>query len=34
MKKWIDSPLEPSMHACIKNVLTALEDEFDEDKAI
>ena len=34
LKKWIDSPLEPSMHACIKNVLTALEDEFDEDKAI
>ena len=34
LKKWIDSPLEPSMHACIKNVLTALEHEFDEDKAI
>lgn len=34
LKKWIDSPLEPSMHACIKNVLIALEDEFDEDKAI
>ena len=34
LKEWISHPLEPSMHECIKNVLTALEDEFDEDKAI
>ena len=34
LKEWISHPIEPSMHECIKNVLTALEDEFDEDKAI
>lgn len=34
LKEWIGSPLEPSMHDCIKNVLIALEDEFDEEKAI
>lgn len=34
LKEWISHPLIPSMHERIKNVLTALEDEFDEDKAI
>lgn len=34
LKTWLDSPLEPDMYECIKNALTALEDEFDEDKAI
>ncbi len=34
LKEWIKTPLETSMHECIKNVLIALEDEFDEDKAI
>lgn len=34
LKEWIGSPLEPSMHDCIKNVLITLEDEFDEEKAI
>ena len=34
LKEWIQKPLEPSMYERIKNVLTALEDEFDEDKAI
>jgi len=33
LKIWIQKPLEPSMHERIKNVLIALEDEFDEDKA-
>lgn len=34
LKTWIISPLEPSVHALIKNALIAIEDEFDEDKAI
>lgn len=34
LKAWIGNPLEPSMHERIKEVLIALEDEFDEDKAI
>ena len=33
LQEWIQKPLEPSMHERIKNVLIALEDEFDEDKA-
>ncbi len=34
LKVWISSPLEKEMHERIKCVLIALEDEFDEDKAI
>ena len=34
LKSWIASPLEQEMHELIKNVLIALEDEFDEDTAI
>lgn len=34
LKTWIANPLEPDMHERIKNALTALEEEFDEDKAI
>lgn len=34
LQEWIQKPLEPVMHERIKNVLIALEDEFDEDKAI
>lgn len=34
LKDWIQKPLEQPMYERIKNVLTALEDEFDEDKAI
>lgn len=34
LKIWISTPLEKEMHERIKSVLIALEDEFDEDKAI
>lgn len=34
LKKWINSPLKPDVHEKIKNALIALEDEFDEDKAM
>ena len=34
LKTWMSGPLEPSMHDFIKNVLIAIEDDFDEDKAI
>ncbi len=34
MREWIAVPLERSMHDYIKTILIALEDEFDEDKAI
>ncbi|MCH5249149.1 MAG: response regulator [Lachnospiraceae bacterium] len=34
LKEWINKPLEQDMHARIKDALIALEDEFDEDKAI
>ncbi len=34
LKKWIGSPLDQEMYERIKSVLIALEDEFDEDKAI
>lgn len=34
LKAWIGSSLEPSMHERIKNALIAIEDDFDEDKAI
>ncbi len=34
LKEWISHPLEKEMHERIKSVLIALEDEFDEDKAI
>ena len=34
LKNWISMPLEQGMHERIKNVLIALEDEFDEDTAI
>ncbi len=34
LREWIAVPLERSMHDYIKNILIALEDEFDEDKAI
>lgn len=34
LKTWIQHPLEEKMHERIKNTLIALEDEFDEDKAI
>ena len=34
LKDWIGSPLEQEMHERIKNVLIALEDDFDEDTAI
>ena len=34
LKSWIASPLEQEMHELIKNVLIALEDDFDEDTAI
>ncbi|MCH5339727.1 MAG: hypothetical protein J1E03_13165, partial [Acetatifactor sp.] len=34
LKIWIGQPLEQDMHTLVKDVLIALEDEFDEDKAI
>lgn len=34
IKEWMGSPLLPEMRERLKNVLEALEDEFDEDKAI
>ena len=34
LKNWIGSPLEQGMHERIKNVLIALEDDFDEHTAI
>ena len=34
LKNWISNPLEQGMYERIKNVLIALEDEFDEDMAI
>lgn len=34
LKTWIASPLEASMYERIKNALTAIEDDFDEDRAI
>lgn len=34
LKEWLRSPLEPSLRDFIQDVLTALEDEFDEEKAI
>ena len=34
LKEWISSPLEAELHNLIKNALIALEDEYDEDKAI
>lgn len=34
LQAWMAHTLEPAVHERIKNVLTALEDEFDEDKAI
>ena len=34
LKNWISNPLEQGMHERIKNVLIALEDEFDEETAI
>lgn len=34
LREWIGSPLEPAARERIRNVLIALEDEFDEDKAI
>ena len=34
LKSWIAFPLEQEMYELIKNVLIALEDEFDEDLAI
>ena len=34
LREWIAAPLERSTHDYIKNILIALEDEFDEDKAI
>lgn len=34
LKNWIQHPLEEKMHERIKNTLIALEDEFNEDKAI
>lgn len=33
LREWIGSPLEPATRERIRNVLIALEDEFDEDKA-
>ncbi|MCM1046030.1 MAG: response regulator [Candidatus Gastranaerophilales bacterium] len=34
LKEWIGQALEPKMHERIKSALIALEDEFDEEKAI
>ena len=34
LKNWISNPLEQDMYERIKNVLIALEDEFDEDAAL
>ncbi|MCH5281851.1 MAG: response regulator [Lachnospiraceae bacterium] len=34
LHEWIDQPLEQEMHARVKEALIALEDEFDEYKAI
>lgn len=34
LKEWIGQVLEPEMYERIKNALIALEDEFDEEKAI
>ena len=34
LKAWLASPLAPQMHEKIKNALLAIEEEFDEDKAM
>ncbi len=34
LKEWLANPLEAQMRECLKSVLEALEDEFDEEKAI
>ncbi len=34
LKEWIACPLEAGMYETVRNTLIALEDEFDEDKAI
>ncbi len=34
LRAWMEHPLEPEMRERIKQALTALEDEFDEEKAI
>ncbi|MCX4341502.1 MAG: response regulator [Lachnospiraceae bacterium] len=34
LKEWLASPLEPQMRELLKSALEALEDEFDEEKAI
>lgn len=34
LKTWMAAPLEPSMRDRIQKVLIAIEDEFDEDKAL
>ena len=34
IKEWLKSPLQQDMKQQLTNVLTAIEDEFDEDKAI
>ncbi len=34
IKEWVGSPLDPEMRGRLKGVLEALEDEFDEEKAI
>ncbi|MCM1251573.1 MAG: response regulator [Clostridium sp.] len=34
LKAWLKNPLEPKIYERVKNALVALEDEFDEDKAI
>ncbi len=34
MKEWLAKPLHPQVHDKIRNALLAVEEEFDEEKAI
>ncbi len=34
LKEWLGSPLQPEMYEKIKNALLAIEEEYDEDKAM
>ncbi len=34
LKSWLEKPLEPAMHEKLRDALLAIEEEFDEDKAI
>ena len=34
IKAWLEQPLEPEMHQKLRDAVLAIEEEFDEDKAI